>query len=58
MPNLAEVRKALAALAAGAAVCVAAGLITGSLAVWVTTGIAAVTAALGVYAAPANKPPA
>lgn len=47
-------RKAWAALAAGSAVMVAAGLITGAAEAWVTGAVAAVTAALSVYAAPAN----
>lgn len=55
MNRLAEFRKALAALAAGAAVFVASGLLTGSTAVWISTGIAAVSTALGVAAAPKNK---
>lgn len=53
---IARYRKALAALAAGAAVVVASGLLTGNVGVWLSTAVAALTAALGVAAAPANKP--
>lgn len=52
---MARYSKAWAALAAGIAVVLAAGLITGQTAVWVSTLVAAVTAALGVYAAPKNQ---
>jgi putative intracellular protease/amidase len=52
---LAKVSKAVAALAAGLAIMVAAGLITGKPAVWGTTGVEAVMQALAVYMAPANK---
>lgn len=47
--------KAWAALTAGVAVFLASGLITGSTQVWISTAVAAVTAALGVAAAPKNK---
>lgn len=57
IPKLSEVRKAVAALAAGVAVMVAAGLITGDLASWVTGAIAAVMAALATSAAPRNTDP-
>lgn len=48
--------KAWAAFVAGETVFLAAGLITGDTAVWVSTGIAAVGAALAVWRAPANTP--
>lgn len=47
--------KAWAALVAGVAVFLASGLITGSLAVWISTAVAAVTATLGVAVGPKNK---
>jgi hypothetical protein len=37
-------------------VMIAAGLITGQTAVWVSTGIGALAAMCTVYAAPKNKP--
>lgn len=52
--HLAQFRKAYAALAAGAAVVLASGLVTGSLGVWISAGIAAAGAALGVAVAPKN----
>lgn len=55
--NLSKIRKAVAALTAGGAVMVAAGLITGDPAAWWTGSIAALTAGLAVYAAPPNQPP-
>lgn len=54
---IARARKAWAALAAGLAVFLAAGIITGKPAVWISTGIAAVTVALATYAAPRNAEP-
>lgn len=57
MTVLARYRKAWAALAAGAAVFLASGLITGSTAVWISTAIAALSAALGVARAPKNADP-
>lgn len=56
MSALARYRKAFAALAAGVAVFLASGLITGSTAVWISTAIAAVGTALGVTVAPKNAP--
>lgn len=53
---IARYRKAFAALVAGVAVVLASGLITGSTAVWVSTIVAAVTAALAVLSAPPNAP--
>lgn len=58
LPSLGAITKALAALGAGVTVMIAAGLITGQTAVWVSTGIGAVAAMLTVYAAPKNKEPA
>lgn len=51
---LAKIRKAVAAFSAAAAVMVAAGLLTGSTAAWITGALAAVGTALAVYVAPAN----
>lgn len=53
---IARYRKAWAALAAGAAVFLASGLITGSTAVWISTGVAAVGAAVGTWASKPNTP--
>lgn len=55
---LGRFRKAWAALSAGVVVVLASGLVTGSPAVWLSTGISAVGAALAVLAAPANDDPA
>lgn len=54
--RLAEIRKALAALSGAVAVMIAAGLITGSLAAWITGAVAAALAAITTWAAPANTP--
>jgi hypothetical protein len=56
VPPVAEMRKALAALAAGVTVAVAGGLLTGQLAVGLTTGIAALTAGLAAFTV-RNDPP-
>ena len=44
------------ALSAGIAIFLASGLITGQPAVWISTAVSAVTAAVAVLAGPANKP--
>ncbi len=54
IPRPAEMKKTLAALGAGVAVMVGAGLITGSAAAWGTGGIAAAIAAISVFAVPKN----
>ncbi len=56
MRTLAQYTKAWAAFAAGTTVFLVAGLITGSTAVWVSTAISAVGAAITVLSAPANAP--
>lgn len=53
---IARYNKAWAAFAAGLAVVLTAGLITGSAAVWVSTLLAAVTAGLNTLRAAPNKP--
>lgn len=51
----AKFNKAWAAFAAAAAVCLASGLITGDVKVWIATAIAAVTAGLNTLRSQANK---
>jgi uncharacterized membrane protein YoaK (UPF0700 family) len=53
---IARYRKAWAAFAAGAAVFLASGLITGSTAVWISTAVAAVTVAVATAASKPNEP--
>lgn len=57
LPTLAEIRKALAAASASAAVAIGAGLITGGAATWITGAIATVSAFVLTYLVPANKAP-
>lgn len=56
MSRLAQAGKALAALGAGVAVLVAAGVITGSRAVIVVASISAASTALATYCAPRELP--
>lgn len=53
--RLRSVQKALGALAAGLAVMVSAGLVTGEAKVWAGGAIAAAIETLSVFLAPANR---
>lgn len=57
LSTLGEARKAVRAAAAGLAVMVAAGLVTGSAAVWLTGLVAAVAAGVAAFAAKPNDDP-